>query len=225
MMFTAITILNDTSMTWLLGIAVIVLVIALGIRIGFLYDYQEYEEEDGVTYEQELLVNLGLEVHGVMGTLGSGEPLVCHFENCIMCAYAVGNFLFRFYIFDRKLEYTISDFLTGRTISCALKLKKGVIDYAFLGENMRADFNQLYDKEAELGELLDKASDACENKELTDAKLIDSLFTLAKEAAARHDDVLAVAILTGLFRYAPVEDFLNAKDNKGGEETDGNQAT
>ena len=181
-------------------------------------------EDEEVTLKNDVLSNIGTEVCGAVNTanVDSLVPITCTFnKHCYMCGFAISDFLFRFYVYKKRIDYTITDFLTGNTINNTLKINKGVIDYAALGGLLREDVKSCTRNIDDITTLVDKADEAADNKDLSDNDLIDSLFTLAKEAAAKHDDVLAVAILTGLFRYAPdeVDNYMDNKDiDEGGEE-------
>lgn len=190
---------------------------------GYVIEPIDVEDEE-ITLKSEIMSNIGTEVCGAVNTanVDSLVPITCTFgKHCYMCGFAISDFLFRFYIYKKRIDYTITDFLTGHTINNTLKINKGVIDYAALGGLLREDVKSCTRNVDDITALVDKADEAAENKDLSDDDLIDSLFTLAKEAAAKHDDVLAVAILTGLFRYAPdeVDNYMdNENINEGGEE-------
>lgn len=201
--------MNRTEITiiafaWL-GAAILLYVVYQMI----LSKFQVIQTGEDETYGDDwadVLTNIGIEVAGVAGADSKNlVPITGNFKRCYLIGYACGDYLFRFYVYRKKIFYTIENFATGVIIDNTYKMKDGIIDYAALGDMVNEDYLSATITITGFEDAVDKADKASDNKELTNELLIESMLELARNSISKGDDVTGTAILTTLFRFAPDE--------------------
>lgn len=153
-----------------------------------------------------VLTNIGIEVAGIVGAVEDDfVPITGLFKHCYLIGFASGDYLFRFYIYKRKIFYTIEDFASDICIENTFKIKNGVIDFAALGTQLSEDFNATFSSvgTVDFETAIDKAQAADENQEITDELLVQSVLELVKNKIAEGDATTGTIMLTTLLRFAP----------------------
>lgn len=181
--------------------------------VGFLWylfgGFAVEMDEDVSTVDVEktsVLTNIGIEVAGLVGAGGNDElvPITGAFKKYYLVGYASNDFLFRFYIYKRKIVYSIENFANGKVLSNDFKIKKGWIDFAALGSQLTEDFDEVITSETtDYAGIITTADKQSESKELTNETLVEEMLSLAKKLSDNGDASDSIAVLTTLFRFAP----------------------